>query len=569
MSTEKNLDENVSELLKEVSQKIKENNFLTAIALCSNIVNSPTVEDGDKATAFLRRGYCYMQTSEHTKAITDFNTSYLLGSPDTKVKAMVNCGLTFLRFPIIGNISSAKHCLNLALDVDPHCLPALTNLSLVFSMEENFHEAIKYAELGLQISKGNHQILKNLSTLYSLTGEHLKAIEYIEKALLIFPADEDGEYHATRAMIYYEAGEYKKAFEDEKIVMSRSARQRHFFEQFQLHALIEINIALLGEENGGLKAINQMGIGTNGKTELLSIIRSANNEPTTERRAARLALGIYVDQPFKDGNSRTGCLAFQFALLETEETYCRKRAYELYAKIHSLGDDYHDAPDKTVNALINWVEAPGQKNKSGDPLYKKSKKPKSKKMEILKEYLELPGLLKEIGEVQEPIEIPGKGKVKLINFRGYVLPEMQDIYKKTFSLTTRLKFNQYFKDSSENDHDTSQPKKALSENYFAISSPTDTTNSNQSSNMIKIYPVPEPELDTTPKISALVIKEASSPIFTHAKPSHSEKSSIDAAVYFSSDDSSSFSEDFKHRHTETEKNPKTSDITPGNPQAGK
>lgn len=83
----------------------------------------------------------------------------------------------------LGNIKKAKKKFEKIIEVDPSNFQSLQALGILYGVEKNYINSIKFLEKASKIQPENEEVLYNLGKTYSLQKNYLKAIFFYEKSL--------------------------------------------------------------------------------------------------------------------------------------------------------------------------------------------------------------------------------------------------------------------------------------------------------------------------------------------------------------------------------------------------
>jgi tetratricopeptide (TPR) repeat protein len=86
-----------------------------------------------------------------------------------------------------GKYDKAEHYLYMALDEDPRCVNAHTNLCALYGLLGRKQEALQASLNALQYDPGNVVVLFNVGTAFMEMGDHQQAAVYLKKAALQDP----------------------------------------------------------------------------------------------------------------------------------------------------------------------------------------------------------------------------------------------------------------------------------------------------------------------------------------------------------------------------------------------
>ena len=106
------------------------------------------------------------------------------------------------------NFIEAKAASIKAFDLDPSSGIAAVNLAEIFDNEYNFHEALKYVKLAIQLEPYSPYVLRNVGRFYTLLGKEKESIAFCERALENDPIQGTALNYLLRA--FYHSQQYEK-----------------------------------------------------------------------------------------------------------------------------------------------------------------------------------------------------------------------------------------------------------------------------------------------------------------------------------------------------------------------
>jgi prophage maintenance system killer protein len=115
-----------------------------------------------------------------------------------------------------------------------------------------------------------------------------------------------------------------------------------------------IALAARFDEGAGVLRTFESG-GSNGASLLSSAISAADEENSLPDRAARLALCIQANQPFRNANTRTATASIYLLLMSERQQSMKAKAYQAYGMVGYYGPRYADNQLVAMEALSSWI----------------------------------------------------------------------------------------------------------------------------------------------------------------------------------------------------------------------
>lgn len=108
---------------------------------CASVISLPAVQGSEKSAVELRQeGYCYQVAGEYSKAMQCYSKAT---EQDPSYAAPYN-DLGVIYYIYLNDAQKAIEKFNKALDLDPYCIGAHTNLALIHESLNNKKEALKH-----------------------------------------------------------------------------------------------------------------------------------------------------------------------------------------------------------------------------------------------------------------------------------------------------------------------------------------------------------------------------------------------------------------------------------------
>ena len=189
-----------------VDRCYKSNDSSTAIAYCTQAIESGQISGKHLAFAFYTRGNAYNEQRKYDRAINDYNEALRLNP--RHANGFSNRGVAFTRK---GEYDRAIESFNDAIRLNPNHVDAFTNRGVAFTRKGEYDRAIESFNAAIRLNPNRAGILFDRGNAYRLQSDYNRAIDDYNEAIRLNP--NHASAFSNRGIAYGRKGEYDLAIQ--------------------------------------------------------------------------------------------------------------------------------------------------------------------------------------------------------------------------------------------------------------------------------------------------------------------------------------------------------------------